>query len=167
MADNLFDLNNLNDARGTTQAMVDNLTELRKLGGEFAGEFGRDFLSNANAINKAFNDAIGKAEQFNSLEISRKEALNVEKKIREEIARSEANLLTLTGKVDNILKPQFERTSRILQQKRAEYNQAVQSFGIDSQVAKLAEVRLSKAQALNQKAKEAYQLGLNTVDLTQ
>lgn len=167
MADELFNVDNLNNARGATQAMVDNLQELRKLGGEFAGEFGRDFLANANAINKAFNDAIGKAEQFNTLEVSRKEALNVEKKLREEIAKSQANLATLTGKIDGILKPQFERTAKILLQKKAEYSQAVQNYGLDSQQAKLALLRVSRADDLNQRAKKAYELGLNTIELTQ
>lgn len=167
MADELFNLDNLNNARGTTQAMVDNLQELRKLGGEFAGEFGRDFLSNANAINKAFNDAIGKAEQFNTLEVSRKEALNVEKKLREEIGKSEKNLLELTNRVDATLKSEFDRTTQLVAQKRAAYNQAVQQYGVDSNVAKLAETRLDRAEALNKEASQAYELGLETINLTE
>jgi hypothetical protein len=160
----LFDPQNISEANSAIRALADNAANLKKVSEEFGDSFGRSLVNNINQVSRDFDKVAGQASDFYKLEVSKSEALRLEKKLRLDLNKLQNEESGLRDRVEGTLKKSADKSQEIYEAAKANLENLTASGQSTKKQLENAEARAEAAKKIRDYNSEAYDLGKSALE---
>lgn len=160
----LFDPKNIAEANRAVRNLADNANNLKKVSEEFGDAFGRSFVNKVNQLGRDLDNLAAKSSDLQKLEISKSEAMRMQKKLSMDIKKLTNEEAEFRERVEGTLKSSYDASKGIYNKAKANLEKLVASGKASKNQLATAEARLESAKKMLKTDATAYELGLDALD---
>ena len=155
----LFDPQNLSEANSAIRNLADNANNLKKVSEEFGDTFGRSFVNKINQVSRDFDNIAARASDFQKLDVTKSEAMRMQKKLAIDLANLALEEKNLKTRVEGTLKNDYDKSKEIFNIAESRLATLVESGRASKKQLTTAEARKEAAEKILKADKGAYELG--------
>lgn len=155
----LFDPQNLSEANSAIRNLADNANNLKKVSEEFGDAFGRSFVNKINQVSRDFDNIAARAGDFQKLDVTKSEAMRMQKKLAIDLAKLANEEAELKERVEGTLKNDYDKSKEIFDVAKDRLQTLVESGRASKSQLATAEARKEAAEKILKADAGAYELG--------